>query len=109
MITHLSSIQSSTVSSGNTTSEKAHFVQRRLLVHFGQRDVGHHGVLGEGAGPHEVKHLLSLAGEARGLVRKQALALGYSAGWKHREKIISCHAWFDDTQLCVQGREGKSE
>lgn len=62
--THLGSVKSSTVTCRNATSEKAHFVQWSTLVHLGQRDVGHHSVLGEGAGPHEVEHLLSFASEA---------------------------------------------
>jgi len=62
--THLGGVQSSTVACGNAASEQAHSIQRSLLVHLGQRDVGHHGVLREGAGPHEVKHLLPLASEA---------------------------------------------
>lgn len=99
--THLGSVKSSTVACWNATSKKAHFIQRSVLVHFGQRDVGHHSVLWEGAGTHEVKHLLPLASEAWGLIRKQPLALGYSAGWKHREKIISFYVEIMKLNCCV--------
>ena len=63
-VAHLGGVESGSVTSRDATSQQADFVQRSLLVHLGQRDVGHHGVLGEGAGPHEVEHLLPLAGEA---------------------------------------------
>ena len=89
--THLGSIKSSAVTCRDATSKKAHFIHWGLLVHLGQRDVGHDGVLREGAGPHEVKHLLPLAGEAWGLVGEEALALGNSAGCNQREKVISFH------------------
>lgn len=62
--TNLGSVEGGTISSGNPTSEQAHLIQRSTRVDLGQRDIGHHGVLGEGAGSHEVKHLLSLASEA---------------------------------------------
>lgn len=107
--THLGSIKSGTVTGRNATSEKAHFVQRSVLVHLGQRDVGHYSVLRERAGPHEVKHLLSLASEAWSLVRKQALALRYSAGRKHREKMISLHACVMKINCCtLRCRPGRS-
>lgn len=78
--THLGGVKSGAVTRGNATSEKAHFIQWGVLVHLGQRDVSHYGVLREGARPHEVKHFLSLASEAWCPIREQAPALGYSAG-----------------------------
>lgn len=108
--THLGSIKSSTVACGNTTSKKAHFIQWSFLVHLGQRDVGYHSVLREGAGPHKVKDLLSLASEAWGLVREQALALGYSAGWKHRERgfLFMC-VWWNSIAVNFNAGQGEAQ
>lgn len=74
---NLSGVESSSVTGGNAASEQTHFIQRRLVVDLGQRDVSHHGILREGAGAHEVKDLFSLTSEPGGLVRHQALALGH--------------------------------
>ena len=41
--------------------EQAGAVERRLGRHLGQRDLRHHGVLGEGGGAHEVADLLAVA------------------------------------------------
>lgn len=62
--TNLGRVESGTVSSRNAASQKADLVHRSTRVDLGQGDVGHHGVLGEGTGSHEVKQLLSLASEA---------------------------------------------
>ena len=50
-------------------------VERRLGVDLRERDLGHHRVLGEGRGAHEVADLLAVALQAGGPVGQVALAL----------------------------------
>lgn len=45
------------------------------MVHFGQRDLGHHSELSECAAAHEVEEALAFAGEAGRPVWHQAFAL----------------------------------
>lgn len=47
----------------------------RKKYDLADRDIGANGILREGAAAHEVVQLLAVAGEARGAVRHDALAL----------------------------------
>ena len=64
------------VSGRDAASEQTAPVHGRLVRHGNDRDVRHDRVLGEGRGAHEVQQRLALAGEARGSVGHDALALG---------------------------------
>lgn len=86
---YLCSVQDSTIAGGDATAQQANFIHWSLAVHFGQRNVRHHGVLREGAGSHEVEHLLAFASKAGGLVRHQPLALGDS-GKEKRKNVMTC-------------------
>jgi hypothetical protein len=55
--------------------EEAGAVEGSVLAHVRERDLGHHGVLGEGRGAHEVAHRLAVARQARGAVGQIALVL----------------------------------
>ena len=50
-------------------------IERCLWTHFGERDLGHHGVLGERRGAHEVPHRLAITRQARGAVGQIAKPL----------------------------------
>lgn len=63
------------VAGGDAASQQTRAVHGRVRLHRHHRDVGHHGVLAEGRGAHEVQDVLALALEARRAVRHQALAL----------------------------------
>ena len=43
--TDLGSVESGSVAGGDGTAQQADLIQGGLVVHFGQRDVSHHGVL----------------------------------------------------------------
>ena len=60
----------------DAAAQQANFIQRRLRVHFRQRNFSHHGVFAEGAGAHIVINRFAVVGETRGAVRHQALTLG---------------------------------
>ena len=53
------------------TAQKAHLVQRCILANLCQRNLGHHGVLGEGRGAHVVVEHLSAVGKPTGAVGHQ--------------------------------------
>ena len=55
---------------GQSAREQAGAVQRGLRVDLGQRDLGHHGGLGERRGPHEMADRLAVSREARRAVRQ---------------------------------------
>ena len=57
---------------GEPAGERGAASGRRLGIDLGQRDLGHHRVLREGRGAHEVAERLALAGETRGPVGKVA-------------------------------------
>jgi hypothetical protein len=61
---------------GDAAADVADLVERRVLADLRQRDLGHHGVVGEGRGAHVVVHGLAAEREAAGAVGHQALALG---------------------------------
>jgi CHASE1-domain containing sensor protein len=66
----------SSIPGRNPTPQQTSLVQRRLFVHGDDADVGEYGVLGKGRRAHKVLDGLALAGESRGLVRHETLALG---------------------------------
>lgn len=66
----------SSIPRGNPTPQQTSLVQRRLFVHGDDADVGEHGVLGKGRRAHKVLDGLTFAGETRGLVWHETLALG---------------------------------
>lgn len=78
-LTHLGSVQSSSVACGDAAAQQTHLVQRSPAVHLGQGDLGHHGVLREGAAAHEVEEALAFAGETCRPIWHQTLALGEPA------------------------------
>ena len=51
---HLGGIQHRADAGGDTAAQQADLVERRRLVHFGQGDLRHHGILGKGGTPHVV-------------------------------------------------------
>lgn len=73
----LGSIECSSISSGDSTTQETHFIHGSMFIYFGQRDVGHYGVLRKGAGTHEVKDLLAFTSEPGGLIGHQTLTLGH--------------------------------
>lgn len=89
-MTHLGSVQSSSIPGGDATAQQTHFVQRGPVVHFGQGDLSHHCVLGERAAAHEVKEALAFAGETGRPVRHHAFALLEPGGETAGEQ--DCHA-----------------
>lgn len=76
--THLGSVHSCSVARGDTAAEQTHLVKGGLGVHFGERDISHHSVLGEGAAAHEVEEALAFAGETACPIRHQASTLSDS-------------------------------
>lgn len=48
-----------------------------MFIHFGQRDICHHSIFGEGAGTHEVEELLAFTAEPGGVIGHQTLTLGH--------------------------------
>ena len=64
----------------HAAADVADLVERRVVPHFRQRDLGQHGVVGERRAAHVVEDLLALVGEARGAVRHQALPLRAADG-----------------------------
>lgn len=76
--THLGSVQGCSVARGDAAAEQTHLVQGGFGVHFGERDLSHHGVLGEGAAAHEVEETLAFAGETARPIWHQASTLGDS-------------------------------
>lgn len=59
-----SCVQGRSISGGNTTSEQADFVQRRLFVDLADGDLSDDCVLREGRAAHEVEQLLAVAAES---------------------------------------------
>lgn len=74
-LAHLGGVQSSSITSGDTTAQQTHFVQRGPVVHLCEGDLRHHGVLGERAAAHEVEQALAFAGKSGGPVWHQAFTL----------------------------------
>lgn len=72
---HLGRVQSSSITSGDTTAQQTHFVQRRPVVHLCKGYLRHHGVLRECAAPHEVEEALAFAGKSGGPIWHQAFTL----------------------------------
>ena len=60
---------------GGAAGERADHVERRLGVDLRERDLRHHGRLGERARAHEVAQLVAVPVEPRGAVRQVALVL----------------------------------
>src|SRR6185369_14828236 len=60
----------------DTATDIADLVEGCVLTYLGERDLRHHGVIGEGRGAHIVMHLLAAEGEAVAAIGHQALALG---------------------------------
>jgi len=65
---------------GDAAADVADLVERRVGSDLGQRDAGHHDVVGEGAGAHVVQDGLAIDRETRRAVGHQALALGAADG-----------------------------
>jgi hypothetical protein len=61
---------------GHTATQQTHFIQRRLRVHFGQRNFRTHGVFAESAGAHVVINWLAVVRETGGSVWHQPFTLG---------------------------------
>ena len=59
----------------DAAADVADLVERRVLAHLGERDLGQHGEVREGRAAHVMEHLAAVAGEAAGPIRHQALAL----------------------------------
>ena len=72
---HASSNHSSTVTGGDTTTQKASPVHWSFIGDSDDGDIGHNGVLREGGSSHEVKEVLSLSSEPRCAVRHDTFAL----------------------------------
>ena len=71
---NVSSVECSTITSRDTTSEQADFIQGSLGVDLGDGNFSTHGVLTERAGAHEVEEVLSLTLETNCTIRHQTLA-----------------------------------
>ena len=78
---HLCGVQDGTDAGGHATADVADLVERRVVADLGQRDFGHHGVLGEGGAAHVVIDRRAIQhGEPGGAIGHQALALGCANG-----------------------------
>src|SRR5438552_7444254 len=60
---------------GHPAADVAHFVERRVFADLGERDLGHHRVVGESRGAHVVEEVLAAEREAAAAVGHQAFAL----------------------------------
>lgn len=74
-LANLGGVQSSSITSGDTTAQETYFVQRGPVVHLCQGDLRHHSVLGECAAAHEVEQALAFAGKSGGPIRHHAFTL----------------------------------
>lgn len=61
-LAHLGGVQSSSITSGDTTAQQTHFVHWCPVVHLCKGDLRHHGVLGERAAAHVVEQVLAFVG-----------------------------------------------
>src|SRR5215211_245887 len=64
--------------SGHTAADVADLIEGRVLSYLGHRDLGQHGVGGEGRCAHVVVELFAVQGDPARPVRHHALALGGS-------------------------------
>src|SRR5207245_9543069 len=71
----LCGVQSGAEAGGEPAGEDARAVGRSFGSDLRERDLRHHGVLGEGRGAHEVADRLAAAGQARRPVGEKALVL----------------------------------
>ena len=72
---HLGRVHRGSQPGREAAGEQAGGVERRVRVDLGERDLRHHGVLGEGRGAHEVADPLVATREPRGPVGQVPLAL----------------------------------
>src|SRR5690606_16723595 len=77
---HLGGVVHRADAGSDAAAEQADLLRVGFRVDLGQRDLGHHGVLGEGRAAHVVVDRLTVVGEAAGAVRHHALALGGAHG-----------------------------
>src|SRR5437870_3529668 len=60
---------------GHAAADVAHLVERGILADPGQRDLGHHGVVGKSRSAHVVEQFLAAEREAAAAIRHHALPL----------------------------------
>jgi hypothetical protein len=72
---HLGGVDHRADAGGDAAADVADLVERGVLAHFCDRNLGQHREVREGRAAHVVVQLLALEREARGAVRHQALAL----------------------------------
>ncbi len=65
---HFSGKQHGTHTSGNTATNVANLVERRIVANFRQRNFRRHNVVGEGGCAHVVMNRLAVEAETRGAV-----------------------------------------
>jgi hypothetical protein len=75
-ISRLGGIDDGADPGGDAAADIADLVERGVLANFGERDLGQHGEIRKRRAAHVMEHLTAVAGESRGLVRHQSLALG---------------------------------
>src|SRR3989441_654797 len=61
---------------GHAAADVAHLVERGVLADLGQRDLGHHGVVGKSRGAHVVEQFFAAEREAAAAIGHHALPLG---------------------------------
>ena len=76
--THLSSVESSPITSGDAASQQADLILGSLWVHFADRNLCNNSILAERAAAHKMEELLPLASEAAGAIGHHTLTLGCS-------------------------------
>ena len=72
---NLSGIERCADAGREATGKRSAAIERCLWIYFGERDLGHHGVLREGRGAHEVPHRLAITRQARGAIGEIAKPL----------------------------------
>mmetsp|Transcript_47024 Transcript_47024/g.80923 ORF Transcript_47024/g.80923 Transcript_47024/m.80923 type:complete len:303 (+) Transcript_47024:123-1031(+) len=73
---HLHRVHHGAVARGDPAPKQAHLLERGVVRHLGHGDLGHHRVLAEGGGAHEVVDRLALAGEAAAAIGHDSSTLG---------------------------------
>lgn len=109
-VSHLGSIDCSTIPSGKTTANEAYFLQRSRCINLGNWDFSYHRVFREGARIGKVIYCFSLAGKSTGTISHQAgMRLSLINEKKYLKNILNWQAYIPskDIELIFQ-KENKN-